>query len=121
MSPEVVLLFLLIIKHSFADLFLQTFNKNIDKTKYLGNGQIHYFQHSVLTFLIAINFTSIWVALIVSLLDHLAHWHVDFWKSLCVKMFRIDRSSGCFFRIQTLDQMLHFSTYFAIVALIAYH
>ena len=35
MSAEVVLLFLLVIKHSFADLFLQTFNKNIDKTKYL--------------------------------------------------------------------------------------
>ena len=56
MSAEVVLLFLLVIKHSFADLFLQTFNKNIDKTKYLGNGQKHYLQHSFLTLLITLNF-----------------------------------------------------------------
>jgi len=121
MSPEVVLLFLLVIKHTFADLFLQTFNKNIDKTKYLGNGQIHYAQHSLLTFLITLNFTSVECALVVSLLDHLAHWHIDFWKSTCVKLLGISRSSPTFFRVQTLDQVLHFSTYFAIVALVAFH
>jgi hypothetical protein len=118
MSAEVVLLFLLVIKHSFADLFLQTFNKNIDKTKYLGNGQTHYLHHSVLTLLITLNFTSIPLAIAVALLDHIAHWHIDFWKSICVKMFRVNRSSGTFFRIQSLDQMLHFLTYFIIVAII---
>lgn len=118
MSAEVVLLFLLVIKHSFADLFLQTYNKNIDKTKYLGNGQKHYLQHSFLTLLITLNFTSIWLAIAVAVLDHIAHWHIDFWKSLCVRMFHVDRASGKFFRIQTLDQMLHFLTYFIIVAIV---
>ena len=92
--------------------------KNIDKTKYLGNGQTHYLHHSVLTLLITLNFTSIPLAIAVALLDHIAHWHIDFWKSICVKMFRVNRSSGTFFRIQSLDQMLHFLTYFIIVAII---
>ena len=118
MSPDAVLLFLLILKHSFADMFLQTFNKNIDKTRYFGRGQIHYSQHSILTFFICLPFAhGFECAVLLAMFDHLAHWHIDYWKSTCVKMLKIPRLSFTFYRIQTVDQMLHFATYAAIVYL----
>jgi len=44
---EITLLTLLLIKHAFADLFLQTLHSNTDKTKYFGNGHRHYAEHGV--------------------------------------------------------------------------
>jgi hypothetical protein len=115
---EITLLTLLLIKHAFADLFLQTLRSGTDKTKYLGNGHRHYLEHGVGTLVICLFFVNPTSALLVSLLDYLIHWHVDFVKTHFVRRMKIAHGTASFFRIQTFDQIAHYLTYALIVLLI---
>ena len=114
----ILLLSLLMIKHAFADMFLQTFHSGVNKSNYFGNGQRHYIEHGVLTFLVVLLFAPIQIALAVAFLDYVLHWQIDFIKSFVVKKFNIDRNSGLFWRIQSIDQLCHYMTYSLIVYLL---
>ena len=115
------LLFLFTIKHCVADVFLQTFHQGVDKSKYLDiKGHRHYLEHGVCTFLIAVFFVNPVYAVLAGLLDYLIHWHVDWGKtSFCIR-FGIQRNTNLFWRIHTLDQIAHFSTYALIVWIFTY-
>lgn len=112
-----VFLFLLIIKHAIADYFLQTYHRNIKKQRYFGNGHRHYAEHAVCTFLVAILFMPLPFAVLASLLDYVLHWHIDYIKTRLVGILGWGRTEPRFWRLQTLDQILHFSTYMLIVAI----
>lgn len=108
-------LFLLIIKHAIADYYLQTYHRNVHKQVYFGNGHRHYAEHSVCTFVVCLFFISPPMAVLAALLDYVCHWHIDWAKTSIVKKIKWQRNEPRFWRIQTLDQILHFSTYFLIV------
>ena len=112
---ELHILALLMIKHAVADLFLQSYHKNINKIKYISNAHKHYLDHGILTFLVVIFFVPFQFALLVAILDYVAHWHIDHLKSRLVQYFEIDRDSTVFWRIQAADQALHYLTYYLIV------
>ena len=112
---EIHLLALLMIKHAFADLYLQSFHNNINKIKYISNAHRHYAEHGILTFLILIWFLPPQYAFLIGVLDYVAHWHIDHLKSRLVQHFEIDRESAMFWRVQAGDQALHYLTYYLCV------
>ena len=113
---DILLLFtFLAIKHSFADLFLQTFHHSIDKGKYISSAHRHYLEHALLTLFICLFFVSPWSALMASLIDYIFHWHIDFAKHKLIRYLNIERGTKEFFRVQTFDQILHFLTYALII------
>ena len=114
---DLLLLTILMIKHAFADLFLQTYHTVGNKSKYISSSHRHYAEHAVLTFVICLFFTNITWAFLVAVLDYILHWHIDFAKHRLLNKFDIKRDSKQFFRIQSFDQMLHFLTY-ALIAFI---
>ena len=115
MDSGLLVLTILLWKHAFVDLFLQTFHTGGDKTLYIGKSHRHYIEHGFFTFVSVIFFTSWPLALALSILDYIIHWHVDYSKSKIVKHFSIDRQSRQFWRLQAIDQFLHYSTYAGIV------
>ena len=79
---------------------------------------VHALDHAVLTFAVLIFFINPWLALAFAILDYVAHWHIDCFKSKLLWIFEIPRDGALFWRIQTCDQILHYATYALIVYLI---
>jgi len=113
-----LLMFLFTIKHCIADIFLQTYHKHVDKSKYFGTGHRHYAEHGACTFILLLFFTNPIMALALGFLDYVIHWHIDWAKTTFCKNFEIQRNTPTFWRIHTLDQIAHFSTYFYITCLL---
>ena len=111
---EIHLLALLMIKHAVADLFLQSFHKDVNKLKYVSNAHRHYIEHGVLTAIVSAFFVAPQYALVAGFLDYIAHWHIDYSKSRLVVHFGINRDSTTFWRVQAGDQALHYLTYYLI-------
>lgn len=113
------ILFGLMLKHAFVDLFLQSCYKPSDKTRYL-NGIRHYIDHGVGTALVVFVFTfDVWASLIVGVVDFVVHSAIDHYKSRLVKHLGWNRNEPRFWKLQSLDQALHYVTYFVIVLLLA--
>ena len=119
MEVEAVTLFLLMCKHSVADLALQSLRKPTTKRLYFNKGlHIHALDHAALTLVVLVFFINPWLALAFAVLDYVAHWHIDCFKSKLLWIFEIPRDGALFWRIQTCDQILHYATYALIVYLI---
>lgn len=115
MEPVLVLI-LLMIKHAIADLLLQTLRPPCDKTDYIGKGlHWHAFDHSILTLLVLIHFVGWDMAIVLAVVDYIIHMHIDFIKSTICKRINIIRQDVAYWRIQTLDQIAHYLTYYGIV------
>ena len=113
-----LLLLLLLLKHAFADLFLQSFHRGINKEHYIGNGHRHYLEHGMLTIITLFLFVSPEFAFLAGTIDYLAHWHIDFLKHRIISYFEVIRDGKVFWSIQAIDQCLHFCTYYLIVVLL---
>jgi hypothetical protein len=109
---------LLVIKHGIADLWLQSFHTKSYKINWLG-GHRHYLEHSVLTLLIASWFLPLQYAVVACLLDYCCHWHVDWAKHHLLKrtQWTFETAPKFFFFVQSIDQILHYLTYWLIVIL----
>jgi hypothetical protein len=119
MEQETLILFLLVCKHACADLGIQSFRTPSKKHLYWNTGlHTHALDHAVLTFVVLAIFVNPWFALVLALLDYVAHWHIDFTKSNLLIIFGIPRDKPVFWRIQTFDQIFHFCTYAYIVYLL---
>lgn len=71
--------------------------------------------HSLFTFIICYIFLlPIDYCIFLSLCDYILHWHIDFIKTKFVKFLKIDFKGVFFWLIQTIDQILHYLTYFLI-------
>ena len=112
------LLLLLLLKHAFADLFLQSFHKGINKEHYIGNGHRHYLEHGMLTIIVLFLFVSPEFAFLAGAIDYLAHWHIDFLKHRIISYYEVIRDGKVFWTIQAIDQALHYCTYYAILVLL---
>jgi len=120
MFVEGMTLFLfLLFKHAVADLYLQSLiHYSQKKSNYFSlMGQVHYLQHGILAFLVLMFFVSWQFALLLSLLDYLAHWNIDHIKSRTQKYFGIQAPSRGYWFFASIDQMLHYLTYYVIVLL----
>ena len=118
MEVETLILFLLVCKHAVADLAVQSFRKPGKKRLYLNKGlHVHGLDHAVLTLAVLIFFINPWLALAFAILDYVAHWHIDWFKSNILWVFGIKRDGPAFWRLQTFDQIFHFATYALIVFL----
>ena len=101
MEMETVILFSLLCKHAVADLAVQSFRIPCTKRLYFNKGlHLHALDHAF------------------AVLDYVAHWHIDCFKSKLLWIFEIPRDGALFWRIQTCDQILHYATYALIVYLI---
>ena len=112
-----LILFLLVLKHPLADIYMQTTRSRVQKEQYLGNGHRHYRDHGVLTFLIMLCFTHPLFALCIAVLDYLIHWHIDWGKTSLALRLGYGRDSDQYWRLHTLDQSLHFTTYGVLTVL----
>jgi hypothetical protein len=117
----IVIMLLLQIKHWYADFWIQTYHQTVYKGVY-GNpvGISHTLEHTigtVLALLIANSFVPISVSVIIllSLLDFIIHYHVDFVK---VKYGIKDNKTTRYWREFGLDQLAHQLTYILITYII---
>jgi len=116
---ELILFLLLAIKHAFVDIALQRHIKIPNKQIYLSKvAQIHYAQHGIMTFAVCLLFVGPLTALIAGALDWVAHWHIDHTKARINQHFGFNNQDHTFWYLVTIDQMLHFTTYWLIIVLI---
>jgi len=111
--------FLLTVKHTVCDLALQRLYP-ANKTFYFDqNAHTHYFHHGLASFLVGLMFSP-YYAVAIGLLDYLIHWHVDYWKTLVKVRYNLSEKDHKFWILQTVDQSLHFLTYYLFVLLAIY-
>jgi hypothetical protein len=114
-----LILFLLLIKHAIADLGLQGYIQGPSKQYYLSRKLvIHSLHHGIGTFLVLLYFVNVELAFVLGILDMILHWQIDFCKTRFVIAFNLNNTQRNFWWVQAVDQILHYSTYVIIVALI---
>ena len=113
---DTLFLFALLVKHAFCDLYLQFKKVPLDKTRYLGECHLHYFDHAILTFMVSYLFlVPLEYCFILSGIDYVLHWHIDYIKTKVMKFLKIENSSLTYWLFQTFDQILHYATYLLII------
>ena len=111
--------FLLTVKHTICDLALQRLFPADKKFYFNAPAHVHYFHHGIGSFLVVLIFSP-YYAVAIGLLDYLIHWHVDHWKTLVRNHYGWTSEDDRFWILQTVDQTLHFLTYFLFVLLAIY-
>ena len=115
---ELLLITLLLVKHTVADFFLQRSFMFKDKHVYLGSGGItHAGTHGALSFLVLAPFTTITVSIVLGLIDMIIHYHTDFIKSNWNVRTKATPSENRYWYAFGLDQLAHFLTYVLLVYL----
>ena len=121
MEESLLILFVLMCKHAVADLAIQSFRKPSGKRQYFNKGlHLHSLDHGFLTFIVLLFWVSPLSALCYAIFDYVAHWHIDWTKANFNHKFNIKRLTPVFWRVQTFDQIAHYSTYMFITYLITY-
>ena len=117
---DTLFLFALVVKHAFCDLYLQFKKVPLDKTRYIGECHLHYFDHALFTFIISYLFLiPLEFCLLLSSIDYIIHWHIDYVKTKIMRFFNGANSSLVYWLFQTFDQILHYSTYLLLVYFVA--
>lgn len=110
-----------VLKHTVADFFLQTPYQYLNKGIYgHPGGLLHSFIHIAGTapiFLILP--TTGLVALLILAGEYVVHYHVDWLKERAVRLNGLTPQTAWYWRLMGLDQMAHYMTYTAIVAILA--
>ena len=82
-------------------------------------GILHALIHSMGTFVVLVFFTPVEVALLLSYIDGLFHYHIDWAKmNIGAKFGLKPDNSEWFWILLGFDQLLHFLTYYLIVRLV---
>jgi hypothetical protein len=106
--------YLLTVKHTVCDLALQRLY-SADKKRYFDPGaHTHYFHHGLGSLLCGL-VVGIEFALLIGVIDYIAHWHIDHYKTRIRIHYNMQSSENRYWILQTLDQALHFSTYYIFV------
>ena len=114
---ELLLLFLLIVKHCVTDLGIQSqllWGKTVNKKYYFGCHS-HYLHHAIGTFIVFALLTDWKTTLLATVIDYIVHWHIDFVKYQINNHLELKRSDKLYWWTATLDQLLHFLTYYLLV------
>ena len=114
--------FLLTCKHAIADLGLQARLSNSGSKLDLRTRRlwIHCLDHAILTFFVSVLFLGINKAIVISIIDFTLHFIIDYSKTYMQKVNKVKYSDKKYWTYATVDQILHYSTYFVIV-LLAFH
>ena len=115
------LFFFLLIKHCVIDLWIQSLlTYNQKKSIYTSlSAQVHYAQHGLGTMFVLLFFIPWPLAILFGICDYLAHWHIDFIKSSTQKRFGIKSPSKGYWFLSSIDQGLHYLTYYVIILLVS--
>jgi hypothetical protein len=114
---EIILFFLLLVKHTICDIGLQSqllWGRAHEKGQYFG-GHHHYIHHSIGSFIVFICFLDLYTVCVLTTIDYLAHWHIDFTKHRVNGYFSLTRKDIAWWWTTAIDQLLHFLTYFLII------
>ena len=116
----ITLLSLLITKHFIVDFALQFPRHYLNKGTYGDlRGIEHSLWHGLVTFWILLFFTSFWLAAVVSVLEIIAHYHIDWAKMNINKHFELGPlTSEKFWWLLGLDQWFHYMTYVLIIMVV---
>jgi len=106
--------FLLTVKHTICDLALQRVFPADKKFYFNPAAHTHYFHHSLGSFLCGLMF-GIEFALVIGLIDYFLHWHIDHFKTLIRDHYKMVSTQDRYWVLQTVDQALHFATYYMFV------
>ena len=111
-----LLLFLLIIKHTVCDYFLQTLWHIQNKGVYLAQGGlVHSAHHAVATLLVTYSVTQSWATgLTLALIDFVLHYHIDYVKT---RFGPKDPNHPHFWHWFGVDQAAHMLTYLLLVCI----
>ncbi len=114
------LLLALMMKHAVADLFVQSFRPPGNKGVLISKSNLlHSGDHSIGTFVVIALFGySFQVALLMAIVDLALHYIIDMSKTKFIRKMEWSRDGKLFWRLQALDQMLHYATYGLIVFLL---
>lgn len=108
--------FLLSLKHTVCDLALQRLFPAEKKYYFNVPAHTHYFHHGLGSFLAGLMFG--WpFALLIGLIDYFAHWNIDYGKTIIRDHYNMQSSEDRYWVLQTIDQALHFATYYCFVLL----
>lgn len=112
---EAVFLFLLILKHAIADVGIQRHLGIQKKHEWLSKkAQLHYLTHGIGTFIVLSPIDFI-IAFIAGIIDWIAHWHIDFVKTNINNKYELNNTDYAYWWLLTVDQVLHYTTYFLII------
>ena len=116
----IVILIMLMIKHTFADYFFQTPWMWTAKSTYgKPGGLAHAGFHGFLTACFLVPFSvPVLYCLLLGVLDAVVHYHIDFVKSSYRKKHKIQHNSQLYWTVHGIDQFLHFMTYVVISILV---
>jgi hypothetical protein len=113
-----ILLFMLQLKHYYADFVIQTYEQTIKKGIY-GNkcGISHSFDHIWYSWVVLLIYSlffhvSYWIVLILPLIEGIIHYHIDYCK---VHYGTKDMKNPLFWNQFGLDQLGHQLTYIGMV------
>ena len=106
--------FLLTVKHTICDLAIQRLFPADKKFYFNPPAHTHYFHHGFGSFLVGLMF-GVPFAVAIGVIDYFAHWHIDYAKTLIKNHYGLTTDNNAFWVLQSLDQTLHFFTYYCFV------
>jgi len=108
--------FLLTVKHTVCDLALQRLFPADKKFYFNAPAHTHYFHHGLGSFLVGL-MIGLPFALLIGVIDYFLHWHIDYFKTLIRDHYKMISTEDRYWVLQTVDQALHFATYYCFVLL----
>ena len=110
---------LLLLKHTFCDLLLQSLRAPADKSKITSWAlHRHCLDHGVFAFIICLFIVDYKLAFKLGLFDYATHTLIDYTKHRVMKHYDIAKNGKIFWSLQTLDQASHYTVYFIMVSII---
>lgn len=119
-----LLLILFQFKHFIADYPLQTqyMLGKMSKESWIAPLISHVLVHGVFTYLIVIVFTqSLWLAIILTILDMTIHFTMDRIKASPYKLGRFKPEQPYFWWALGFDQMIHHLTHYLLIYIVITH
>ncbi|MEC9369352.1 MAG: DUF3307 domain-containing protein [Pseudomonadota bacterium] len=113
----------LVLKHTVADFFLQTPYQYLNKGIYGHPGGIlHSGIHMALTIPVFLILpTAMLKGVLILIGEFVVHYHVDWLKERGVRLNGYTPQTAGFWMLMGVDQMAHYLTYLAIVAILIRH
>ena len=111
------LLFLLQLKHLFADFYLQTSRMLRDRARYVHVGRAQHAGIHALGSILAMSIVGVaWVPmLVIAAVEWVVHFHIDWFKGLWSDRMEHGPEDASYWRAFGFDQALHQWTYLAMV------
>ena len=101
---------LLLLKHTFCDLFLQSLRTPADKSNITSWAlHRHCLDHGVFAFVILLFFVDFKLALLLGLFDYATHTVIDYTKHKIMKYYNVAKNGKVFWALQTVDQASHYT------------